>query len=332
MRRKSLLGTTVLAAALSILLAACGAKTPALNNAATAQKSTPQPPSSTPSKPASPGEQIPFPLTVTDESGNQVTIPAEPQHIVSATEGTDEILSALVPKSKLAMVTAFSSDPKYSNITEFVKGIPQTKDSSAELIISAKPDLVLLASYTKQGVVDQIKMAHIPVFEFTQFNSISDIEKNIVIVGRLVGNESEAKKMTADMETALKAIGDAVKNEKKATVLDYSSYGFAAGSDTSVGDIIVRAGGLNAAQELKGWQKVSDEQVVKLNPDVIIVAASDEGFADKIRNNPALQTINAVKNKRVYAISGANLSTVSQYVVKGVADVAHVLYPDVKLP
>lgn len=313
----------VVAIGLSAVLAACGAK-PAGNTVPQAKQTT--------SASSPQAQQKPFPLSVNDESGNKVAIPAEPQHIVSVTEGTDEILSDLVPKGKMSLVTTFSSDPKYSNITDFVSGIPQIKDANAEQIIAVKPDLVLLASYTKQGIVDQIKQADIPVYQFTDFKSIDDIEKNIGIVGKLVGNENEAKKTVDTMNTKLKTIEDAVKNEPKVSVLDYSSYGFLAGAETTVDDIIVHAGGVNAAKDLKGWQKVSDEQVVKLNPDVIIVADSDQGFVDKVLSNPGLQTVNAVKNKRVYGIKGADLSSVSQYVVNGVADVAHALYPQVKLP
>jgi iron complex transport system substrate-binding protein len=326
MKSKSYIMAAALALTFSASLTACGSK-PAATEKSSSQVSKPAEPST-----ATEPQKIQFPLTVTDQSGANVTVPTAPQHIVSVTEGTDEIVSALVPKSKLALVTVYSSDPKYSNIIDLVQGIPQIKDPNAEQIIAAKPDLVLLASYTKQGVVDQIKQANIPVFEFNDFNSIADIEKNIGIVGQLVGNESEAKKITDSMETKLKEIAEAVKNEKKVSVLDYSSYGFVAGVNTTVNDIITHAGGTNAAHDLQGWQKVSDEQIIKLNPDVIIVDDSDSGFVEKVLANPALQTVNAVKSKSVFAIKGADLSTVSQHVVKGVADVAHALYPQVKLP
>lgn len=272
-----------------------------------------------------------FPLTVTDEAGNKNTIQKQPQHIVSVTEGTDEILAGLIPKSELAMVTNFSSDPQYSNVTNFVKGIPQIQDANAETIIAAKPDLVLLASYTNQGIVNQIKQAGIPVYEFTDFTSISSIEKNIKVVGQLLGEGKKSNQLVHSMESKINTISNAVKDKKKLQVLDYSSYGYAAGDNTTVNQMIEMAGGINAAKGLNGWQKISEEEIVKLNPDVIIVAESDKGFEKKVLSNSALQNVNAVKNKQVFAINGADLSSVSQYIINGVSDVAHVLYPDVKL-
>ena len=144
------------------------------------------------------------------------------------TEGTDQILSALVPKKDIALVTTYASDPTYSNITSFVKGIPAIQQANAEQILAAKPDLVFMASYTDQGVVNQIE-AHVPVYEFNDFNSISDIERNIGVVGKLLANEAGAKTLVHSMNKKLQAVKNAVKGEKKLEVLDYSSFGFAAG-------------------------------------------------------------------------------------------------------
>lgn len=273
-----------------------------------------------------------FPLTITDQAGHKVTINKQPKHIASVTEGTDEILTGLVPKNKLALVTSQSADPTYSNVTDLVKGIPQIPSANAEKIIAAKPDLVLLASYTKQGIVDQIEQANIPVYEFSDFNSINEIEKNIKVVGQLVGEKQKASAMVQTMQNKIKAISKAVQGQKKLSVLNYSSYGYAAGKNTTVDEMIEKAGGVNAAKGLNGWQKISDEEIEKLNPDVILTADSDKGFDKKVLSDAALQDVNAVKDKRVVVVNDADLSSVSQYIVKGISDIAHDLYPDVTLP
>lgn len=270
-----------------------------------------------------------YPLTITDEAGNKVTIPKQPKHIASTTEGTDEILSALVPKKDVAMVTTYATNPAYSNIVAWAKGIPAIQNATAEQVIAVHPDLVLAASYTTKGVVSQIEQTGTPVFEFTNFNSIAGIEQNIQLVGKLVGEQPKANQLVAQMNQKLSSIEKAVQGQKKVTVLDYSSYGFAAGTGTTVNDVIVDGGGINAAAKLQGWQKISTEEIVKMNPQVIIDASDDTGFIQKILTNPALQTVSAVKNHRVYSINSADLTTVSQYVVNGVRDVAKVLYPGV---
>lgn len=275
-----------------------------------------------------------FPVTLTDDANRKVTLTKQPMRIASATEGTDEILSALVPKKRIVMVTSYATDPTYSNVVSKLKGIPQLQggNPNAEAIIAQKPDLVLMASYTSPGVVSQIEQAGIPSYEFNDFNSIADIEKNILVVGKLVGEEQKAKALDASMQSGLSAIHNAVKGQKPLTVLDYSSFGYAAGKDTTVNDVIVDAGGINAAAGLSGWQKITDEQVVKENPDVIIDTSDDGNFVQKILSDPALQNVSAVKHHRVYILPSAQLMAVSQYIVYGVSDLAHKLYPSVSLP
>ncbi|MCL6547500.1 MAG: ABC transporter substrate-binding protein [Alicyclobacillus sp.] len=273
-----------------------------------------------------------FPITLTDDTGHRVTVAAQPHRIASVTEGTDEILSALVPKRDVVLVTTAASDPRYSNVIAWAKGIPAIAQADAERILAAKPDLVLLASYTMPGVVNQVEQAGVPAYEFADFNSIGDIERNILVVGKLVGEVDKARDVVAKMQLELARLSAAARGQKKLKVLDYSSYGYAAGSHTTVADIIARAGAVNAAAKLSGWQKVTDEEIVKMNPDVIIDSSDDKGFVKTLLSDPALQTVNAIRHHRVYLLKGADLSSVSQYVVNAVRDLEHVLYPKLKLP
>lgn len=272
-----------------------------------------------------------FPITLTDDLGAKVTVRNKPMHIVSGTEGTDEMIASLVPKSRIALVTNLSSDPTYSDTTALVKGIRQWSGEDPEQALAVHPDLVLMASYAPQKVVTQLRNAGVPVYEFSDFNSISSIEHNIEVIGKLVGATPKATALVKQMNANLKRIQKAVAGDKKPKVLDYSSYGFAGGNGTTVNDMIRDAGGINAAAKLNGWAKITDEEIVKMNPDVIIDSTDDKAFLTKLEKEPGLQDVTAIKEHHVYAISSADLSSVSQYVVKGVYDVAKVLHPSAHL-
>lgn len=318
-RRTRLLTTFATTASLLVMTTACGTSTShTTTNSNQTNQTGPQ--------------TTKFPITVTDDTGAKVTINTKPVHIASGTEGTDEILTSLVPKSHIALVTSLSSNPTYSNVVTQVKGIPQMTQADAEKIISVKPDLVFLASYVKPGVVKQVQNAGIPVYEFNDFNSVTDIEKNIKVIGRLVGETTKAQALVNNMQNNIQKVRTAVKGESQPTVLDYGSFGYAGGKNTTSNDIIQLAGGKNAAASLNGWAKISDEELVKLNPDVIIDSASDKAFLDKLAKEPALQSVSAIKHHRLYAIPDADLTSVSQYVVKGIVDVARDIHPNVKLP
>jgi len=314
------MASCIMVAAATVALAGCG--TQSTGNNQTANSAT--------GKVGSTG--VTYPLHVTDQTGHNLTIKQRPTKVASATEGTDEILSALVPKKDVVLVTTTATQPAYSNVVQWAKGIPSIAQANAEQIIAAKPDIALAASYTKAGVVNQVEQAGIPVYEFTDFNSISGIESNIKIVGKLVDEEQKADNLVSTMQSQIAAIAKAVAGQQKFSVLDTSSYGYAAGSNTTVNDIIVDAGGTNVAAKLNGWAKISDEEIVQMNPEVIIDANTDSGFVKQMLADPKLQTVSAIKNHRVYVLNSADLTSVSQYVVKGVSDLAHTLYPSVKLP
>ncbi|WP_236026271.1 ABC transporter substrate-binding protein [Alicyclobacillus suci] len=273
-----------------------------------------------------------FPVTLTDDAGKKVTVSALPKHIVSTTEGTDEILVSLVPKSRISLVTNLSSDPTYSDVVNQVKGIPQMSQVDAEKVLSVQPDLVLMASYVNAGVISQVRNAGVPVYEFNDFTSVDSIEHNIRVVGQLVGASAKADKLVQNMNENMQKIEQAVKGQKKPKVLDYSSYGYAEGRNTTFNDVITVAGGINAAASLNGTQKISDEEIVKMNPDVIIDSEEDQAFLKKLASDKALQSVSAIRNHRLYAVPDADLSSVSQYVVKGMVDVAKDIHPNVKLP
>lgn len=273
-----------------------------------------------------------FPVTLTDDTGTKVTITKTPMHIVSGTEGTDEILASLVPRSRIALVTNLSSNPEYSDVASLVKGLPQWTGDDPEKVLSVNPDLVLMASYAPQKVITQVRNAGIPVYEFNDFTSVTSIEHNIAVVGKLVGEETKAGKIVQNMNKNLSRIKSAVAKDSHPTVLDYSSYGYAAGKATTVNDVIRLAGGTNAGAQLNGWAKITDEEIVKMNPDVILDSSDDAAFVKKLESDPALQTVSAIKNHRVYTIKSADLSSVTQYVVKAVYDVAKVIHPETKIP
>jgi len=207
-----------------------------------------------------------------------------------------------------------------------------------EAIIAYKPDLVLVASYTDAGIVKQLRDAKLTVFLLGNFSTIKDIENNITLLGQVVGEEAKAAKIVGDMEAKLKMITDAVKGVKPLTVIYYGPEGYSVSAGSTIDDVIVKAGGINgvAVGGIKDpFPKLSDEFMVKLNPDAILLSGYNSyapGFVENFNKNPNFQTLKAIKNKRVVVANDAHVATVSQYVVDGVSDVAAFLDPDVYKP
>ncbi len=327
-------GAAVAALSCCAMLAASAevsfAATPAAIHAAT--HSAPRSAAKSAARPAARRAPAAYPLTLKDDTGRTVRIPHRPTRILSLTLGTDEMLLSMVSPKRIIGLDYYSTNPTYSNIVAKVKqarikpvgsaaGLP-----SAEALIKMRPDLVLTADYTNQKVVRQLQAAGIPVYEFTTFSSIAQIESHILILGRMVGDEAKARAMVADMNRQLAALRQ--KAPKRRLTVAYYSYGDVAGRNTTVNNIIADAGGVNAASKVNGWAQVSVEQLLAMNPDVIIVP-NDSGAAraqlKQFLATRGVSALRAVREHHVYTAPDAQLSDVAQYITLGVRDVEQML-------
>jgi len=183
-------------------------------------------------------------------------------------------------------------------------------------------------------VVKQLKEAGLTVFILSNFNSIKDIENNIITLGNVVGEEINAADLVNSMEAELQEIADAVKDVTPLTTVYYAPDGYSDGPGTTIDEVITRAGGINIVTKggiKDAFPQLSDEFMVTQDPDVVMLAGFNSyapQFVEKFNTNPAFQTLKAIKDKRVVVVNDAHIGSVSQYIVKGVADVAALLYPD----
>jgi iron complex transport system substrate-binding protein len=273
-----------------------------------------------------------FPRTVIDGLGREVVIESPPRRIASVTLGSDEILLDLVGAGRLLGVSYFAKDPAVSNITDRLDGIANTDLSgNPERLISLDADLVVMAKYNDPAALAQLLDAHVPVFVLADFNTIDDIRANIRLLGQATGTEARAEAMIQRMDRRLAAVQAKVKDQKSVRVLYYEPGGVTYGPGSTVDEIIRLAGGINVIGEadLGPYPLISAEYVLTADPDLILLGAwfSEDDPLAWFTTDPAFSGLRAVKDGRVYAISDAHMTNVSQYVVLGVEDVAHALYP-----
>jgi iron complex transport system substrate-binding protein len=276
-----------------------------------------------------------FPRTVIDGLGQEVVIEAPPLRIASVTLGSDEILLDLVGPERLLGVSYFAKDPAVSNITDRLAGIEYSDLSgNPERLISLDADLVVMAKYNDPAALDQLLDADVPVFVLADFNTIDDIRANIRLLGQATGTEARAEAMIKRMETQLAAVQAKVADLEPVRVLYYEPGGVTYGPGSTVDEIITLAGGINviAEAEMGPYPLISAEYVLTTDPDVILLGAWFSEVDDPLTwftGDPVFGTLRAVQNGRVYAISDAHMTNVSQYIVLGVEDVARALYPQV---
>ena len=292
--------------------------------------------------PAAAQQQTRYPLSVVDDQGNTVVLPALPRRIISLTLPTDEILLSLVDKSRLLGVTTFSADPAVSNVADQVTDIPNKLTLNPETIISLAPDLVFAANWNDSGAVKLLRDAHIPLYLMANGLTVAAIEKKIETVALIVGSPEKGREIIATMEARLAAVADRVSKippEKRARVIDYATWGSAQGPGSSWDEIIRRAGLVDAVAAFTpdewGQVPISREKILQLDPDILILPGWEYGnprgaaeFFSQVTGDPGLRGLKAVRSRKVYMMPERLKSSTSQYFAAAVEWLAKTAYPD----
>ncbi|MDI6813261.1 MAG: ABC transporter substrate-binding protein [Desulfitobacteriaceae bacterium] len=286
------------------------------------------------------GENVQYPLTVKDFSGNELTLAQKPERIVSLTLGTDEMLLSLVEHSWIqALSGKIAEDEGISNVATEAKTFRKA-ENNIETIISLKPDLVFAASWMKKEQIQQLRDAKIPVYLYGTATNLDEQKKVILEIARLVGEPMKGQAVVADMDKTLQRVADKVKGikpENRLTVLYYDSSGSTKGKGTSFDDMAQRAGLINVTTQagLSGYPKIAKEKIIELNPDMIVLPSwsydkkkDPASLAEEFKKDQSLATVKAIKNHRVYMLPDKHVISVSQYMALGVEDLAKAAYPD----
>jgi len=258
------------------------------------------------------------------------TTQPKPMRIASVMLATDEILFDLVGLDRLAAVTVYADKEGYSNLVgRLPKHVPRVR-GEIESILSVRPDLVCVSQFNRADFIELIKRAGLPCFRNEQFHTIAEIRTGIRRLGQVVGEPERARRMVQQMDTCLEGVRKRLVGVTARPRVLHWSGGWTSGTRTTVHDMIEAAGGRNAAAEigLEGPTQIATEQVLKLDPDYVLVCEGPNAMAfAAIEEHPVLRRIGAVRHQRVIRMPGRYLLTVSHHLVKGVAFLARRLHP-----
>ena len=160
------------------------------------------------------------------------------------------------------------------------------------------------------------------------FNSIKDI-------GKITGKVKEAENLIKNMETEIEEITSKVKltpegKKPKVFIEIWHDPLTTAGKGSFIYELLTLAGGVNIAHDTKRPYSIfSQEEVIKRNPDCIILAYMDKEEPIKLVGERfGWRNISAVKNNRLYNdINPDLLLRPGPRVVQGLKEIYKRLYP-----
>jgi iron complex transport system substrate-binding protein len=297
-----------------------------------------------------PTEQEGAYVVVQDMVGRTVKVPKNVQRVVTTLPDTLRLVVMLNATNLVVGVTSYVD--QYANNLEDVLAHPELLNPSIarvgtgaemniEKIAEVKPDVVFLsASYSH--LASQIEQkAKVPVVcvgagvVLTEM-APQEFYKSLRLVAKVLGREAEAERIIAYFESKIQDVAKRapkVQSPPRVYLADWA-YRRGVGWTSSQYWPLEVAGGYNVAKEVEKrynatYFEVSKEQIVLWDPDVIFIHASKgRSSAEAILNDPALKSVKAVKEGKVYGVFGPYIGYDPKIWIVDMYHIGKTLYPE----
>ena len=228
-----------------------------------------------------------YPRYATGADDVRVRIDRPARRIVSQHAYADEYLYAVVPSERIVGVSETAYDRRFSNVFEYAARYHPIVASDPERVLLANPDLVITAEAVRAEVPNILRQSGVPVYRmYTMFETLASIEEHVRLIGYLTGEDAGAEAEILRFRAVIaQAAARRPANRAAPRVLGFglgSNYSY--GSRTLFNDIlrVLGAENVSATHGLVGYDRASDERIVRWNPDWIVTSA-DPGMAERTR-------------------------------------------------
>lgn len=245
-------------------------------------------------------------LSIVDDAGVTVVLPAVPVRIVSLLPSLTETVCVLGACDRLVGVD------RWSNWPARVLGLPRLgglDEVSIERVVALRPDLVLLAPSSR--VTPRLRQLGVKVAELDA-RDLPEVERLLRKTAALLGRPEVGPAHWQQMQTALEAIARTVPARSRgATVyVEISAAPHAAGAGSYIGQLLSQQGARNIVPASLGpFPKLNPEYVVRARPELIVVAATE---VEAMRRRPGWSTIPAVRQGRLCALGAEEMDAMSR--------------------
>ncbi len=256
-------------------------------------------------------------------------VKAKPLRIIPHAVGVAEILWAICPRERIVAFNEFAADSESCFIADQVKKAgPVFQSKQTELVIGYRPDLVFTVFYSGADFKEKLNQAKIPYFDLGYFGTIDSINKQILLIGKLIGEERNAEALVKTVDTQMRNLQAKLpKVSRPLRVLYYDQGGYVPGKSSNFDSIceIIHVVNVGAEQGIKSWSQIDYETLLKWNPDIIVVP-KESGLKEQLMGNQMLSHVSAIQSGKVYYVPGVYLRVASQYMVLSANLLAGVVY------
>lgn len=195
------------------------------------------------------------------------------ERIIALSPAINEIIFALGAGEQVVGNTTYSTYPEAAQKVAKVGGY---FEPNLEKILLLNPTLVIMQDNNlKLG--KQLNQLGIQT-KVVDIDTIPHIRDSILVLGKLLHQETKAEAIVNDIDTHLEALKNIVSDKKILIVIGHNTalvkQIFVAGQNLYFNDIIEASGNRNALQSTRTGQPIlNQENIISTDPDIIILLA-----------------------------------------------------------
>jgi len=268
--------------------------------------------------------------TFVDQLERQVTLPDDPQRVISLAPSITEIIYALEQENRLKGVTRHSDFPiqatKLPKIGSYVR-------LDLERIVALNPDLcIAIKDGNPKEVIDRLESFKIPVYVVNPRN-LNTVLETIIEIGNILNADDKAETLLTNLHDRIQRVKSLISQDTYRPGVFFQigiSPIVSVGTDTFLHELIVLAGGENLADGKTPYPRFSREQVLALAPEIFIVTsmarqAVFERVKAEWRRWPSMP---AVRNERIFLVDSNLFDRPSPRLVDGLELLIKLIHPE----
>ena len=269
------------------------------------------------------------PRILTDEVGRKVLIPQEVDRVVSLAPNLTEIVFALGGSNHLAGDTDYCDYPPEAAQKPHVGG---PVNPNLEEIVSLKPDVILATSMNRRETVNALDRIGLPVF-VTDPHSVEEMIATVEHIGSALAMEKSAATVAGDLRDRLADLDRRLTGiaPRRVLFVVWTDPLISVGRGTFIADALRRAGGRSVVETKAEWPHVSLEEIVRLQPEVLVFASAHAGSTqqdiDALRTRPGWRSLEAIQHGNIVVVSDA-INRPAPRMVDAIEHLARALHPE----
>ena len=216
-----------------------------------------------------------------------------------------EILAHLGLEDRIVGITAECDYPPSLQEIDIIGNFGQI---SLERVVALNPSIIFASALEHNEIAEQLRRLNKRIYQLYPHNTHELMEK-IKLIGEICGVEEKANALRNNMKDNFSRFLEIAKQRENKPRVFIEIYGnpiMSASNASYLGQLLLYAGAENIFPELpRDYSRVNVEEIVRLNPDVIILTYPGIS-ANDVRNRRGWGEINAVRNNRIYTVDDVN--------------------------